>query len=557
MAARTIWSRFGAFGSPSGLEDADAFLRARVRIFAATGFWFPLGFWIYWVAYHFAVGDAGALTTPSDFAQLAVAAACGGCWLALRGPRTTTFVRAIEAGIVLGLAACFAALVATSAPVNQEELVIAWTNATSMTLLLRSVLVPSTALRSFVLGALSLGAMLLASLTVTVAPVFREWDMTPWNYVVIWGGAFLAMTVLTSRVIYGLQARVREALELGQYKLLEKIGEGGMGTVYRAEHRLLKRRTAVKLLLPDRAGFNAVERFEREVKETSRLQHPNTVAIYDYGHSPDGVFYYAMEYLEGLDLEELVTLEGAQPPGRVVHLLAQAAHSLAEAHAAGLVHRDVKPANLIITDRAGVPDMLKVVDFGLVKDVSADAGPQVSRANSILGTPMYMAPEAISAPNTLDARADLYALGAVGYFLLTGEPVFDGDSIVAICAHQLHTEPTPPSKRLGRAVPSDLEAVILRCLAKSPGDRYASADELREALLACECARAWSGTEARAWWIDRVSVVSRLRESKVASIKDNSRGQLTAALDRTADSEAALARTVDASDPGVADASRR
>jgi hypothetical protein len=545
---RTIWSRLAALGNPTGLEDADAFLRARVRIFAACGFWFPLGIWIYWTVYHYADGDLDALTTPSDFAQLLVALVCGSVWLVLRQPRSAAVVHSLEGGLTLGLTLSFAALVATSVPANQEELVIAWTNATSMTLLIRAVLVPSTARRSMLLGVLAFGSMLAASLTVTEAPAFERWDMTPANYVVIWGTCFLALTVLTSRVIYGLQARVREALELGQYKLLEKIGEGGMGVVYRAEHRLLKRTTAVKLLSAERAGKGSLERFEREVKETSRLQHPNTVAIFDYGHSPDGVFYYAMEYLEGLDLEELIALEGAQPPGRVVHLLAQASHALAEAHAAGLIHRDVKPANLILTDRGGVADMLKVVDFGLVKDVSSDAPVNVSRAGAILGTPHYMAPEAVSAPERIDARADLYALGAVGYFLLTGEHVFEGESLVAICAKHLHDPPVPPSERAGRELPRDLEAAILACLAKAPGDRPADADELRTMLLACECAREWGGAEARAWWKRRAGAVGELRERKVASIKDGSRGQLTMALEReTVVSEHALARTVDAS----------
>jgi eukaryotic-like serine/threonine-protein kinase len=290
------------------------------------------------------------------------------------------------------------------------------------------------------------------------------------------------------------------ARRFGQYVLEEKIGEGGMGAVYRARHALLRRPTAVKLVHPDKAGADTLARFEREVQLTASLTHPNTVHIYDYGRTPDGIFYYAMEYLDGVDLEELVRRFGPQDPSRVVHILAQVAGSLSEAHSIGLVHRDIKPANIVLCERGGVADTAKVVDFGLVKDVNSTAvSPSLSRVNAVIGTPLYMSPEALLAPNEIDARADLYALGAVGYYLLTGTTLFEGSSMIEIGALQLHGTPVRLSERLGRALPPDLEALILACVAKKADERPASACALREALEACNVPR-WTPTKAREWW---------------------------------------------------------
>ena len=250
-----------------------------------------------------------------------------------------------------------------------------------------------------------------------------------------------------SQTIYGLRKAVSDIRRLGQYTLEKKLGEGGMGVVYRASHAMLRRPTAIKLLLPDRAGKDALTRFEREVRRTAMLTHPNTVTVFDYGRTTDGVFYYAMELLEGASLDEIVEVDGPQPEERVIHLLEQAAASLAEAHDAGLIHRDVKPGNILVVDRGGISDLVKVVDFGLVKDVGvrarggATSEPALTMANAITGTPLYIAPETMTAPETVDARTDLYALGAVGYWLLTGTHVFGGKSILEVCAHHLHSVP--------------------------------------------------------------------------------------------------------------------
>jgi serine/threonine-protein kinase len=320
----------------------------------------------------------------------------------------------------------------------------------------------------------------------------------------VWCLATTVTATLASGVVFGLRQEVRQALRLGQYTLDEKIGEGGMGSVYKAHHELLRRPTAVKLLPPDRAGAHNLSRFEREVQQTSRLTHPNTVAIYDYGRTPSGIFYYAMEYLEGIDLQDLVELDGPQDPSRVTHIVVQVAGALAEAHSIGLVHRDIKPANIILCERGGVPDTAKVVDFGLVKELDADAGTTqaslaLSTVNVIMGTPLYLSPEAITRPDTVDGRSDLYALGAVAYYLLTGSVVFEAVSVVEICGHHLHTPPMPMSERLGRVLPMELEAIVLRCLEKDPSRRPQSARELRDELLALRIP-AWTEASARAWW---------------------------------------------------------
>ena len=310
----------------------------------------------------------------------------------------------------------------------------------------------------------------------------------------------IATAAVTSSVIYGLRRQVSEARHLGQYTLLERLGEGGMGVVYRAKHSMLRRPTAIKLLRPDRAGKQSLARFEREVQLTAQLSHPNTVSIFDYGRTPDGVFYYAMEYLEGIDLETLVREFGPQEPGRVVHILRQVAGSLAEAHALGLVHRDVKPANIILCQRGGVPDVAKVVDFGLAKDLEGTSSTALTQANDITGTPMYLAPEAITDPEKVDGRSDLYALGAVGYYLLAGAHVFEGGNLVEVCSHHLRTPPVAPSKRLGRPLPLDLESVILACLEKDAARRPPTADAVSTHLAMCVGVDEWGEGRAREWW---------------------------------------------------------
>jgi serine/threonine-protein kinase len=242
---------------------------------------------------------------------------------------------------------------------------------------------------------------------------------------------------------------------------------------------------------------------------TARLRHPNTVAVYDYGRTPDGVFYYAMEYLDGLTIGELVESEGRLPPERVVWLLAQVCASLDEAHSMRLIHRDIKPANIIVTGNTAAYDHVKVLDFGLVKSLArVDRRGSVTDSNQLTGTPLYMAPEVISHPDVAEPRSDLYAVAAIGYYMLAGQHVFEFSSNIELLAAHLHTAPQPLRERVGRGVPADLDALILRGLSKSPGDRPPSAAAFRDALLRCDVP-AWTQEDARAWWRTRGARVRR------------------------------------------------
>jgi serine/threonine protein kinase len=313
--------------------------------------------------------------------------------------------------------------------------------------------------------------------------------------------AIFIFTVVVARLQRAMRQAVLEAKQLGQYTLEEKMGAGGMGVVYRGRHALLRRPTAVKLLDPAKTNDLAIARFEREVQLTSQLSHPNTIAVYDYGRTPEGVFYYAMEYLEGITLDTLVGRKGPLPDGRVIRVLVQVCGSLREAHGVGLIHRDIKPANIMLTRRGGLFDFVKLLDFGLVKAVDTAGEQALTAANALAGTPLYMAPESIENPDRVDPRCDLYSLGAVGYFLLTGKPVFEGQSVLEICRQHVSAPPVPPSERLGRPVAPDLERVVLACLAKRPEDRPASATDLAARLAACTPSTPWTDADAEAWWL--------------------------------------------------------
>ncbi len=299
-------------------------------------------------------------------------------------------------------------------------------------------------------------------------------------------------------------ARVRaiEARQLNQYRLREQIGAGGMGEVHLAEHRLLKRPCAIKLIRSERAGIpRSLEQFENEVRAMARLTHPNTVEVFDYGHTEDGTFYYVMEYLPGLSLEGLVDADGPLMPSRVIYLLRQACDALAEAHSAGLIHRDLKPANIFATQRGGRYDFVKLLDFGLAVEVVGDEPPGRDREGAVRGTPAFMAPEQVLNDRQLDHRCDLYAMGGVAYHLLTGRPPFEGESPTQVMRSQVRDQVVPPS-HLRPEVGGDLERVVLRCLAKAPEDRFPTAEDLGEALAACGAAAQWDSRKAAHWWAD-------------------------------------------------------
>ncbi len=318
----------------------------------------------------------------------------------------------------------------------------------------------------------------------------------------------MALTAVASvfgvDTISSLQREAFEARQFGQYRLKRKIGSGGMGEVFLAEHQMMKRPCVLKMIRPDRAGDEKIlARFQREVRAMARLSHWNTVEIFDYGRTADGVFYYVMEYLPGMSLSDLVKEHGALPPERIIYLLKQVCDALREAHGMGLIHRDIKPGNIFAAQRGGVYDVAKLLDFGLVKPLmEEDQSVQLTAEGTITGSPLFMSPEQATGESHADVRSDIYALGAVAYYLLAGRPVFEeARPIKLILAHAQQAVIPPSHHRDG--IPEDLERIVLRCLSKSPEDRYQTVDELARDLAACENAGDWGPEEAARWWRGR------------------------------------------------------
>jgi serine/threonine-protein kinase len=334
-------------------------------------------------------------------------------------------------------------------------------------------------------------------------------------YLAMYMAVALAIATYGSHRIEVLRQVAFEARKLGQYLLKERLGAGAMGEVYLAEHLLLRRPCAIKLIRPERAGDpNILRRFEREVQATATLTHPNTVQIFDYGHAQDGTFYYVMEYLPGLSLEQLVHRHGPLPPERAAHLLRQVCGALREAHTIGLIHRDIKPGNILICERGGLHDVAKLLDFGLVlaPAVSAD-GAGLTQEGAIAGTPAYMSPEQAGGQETLDLRSDIYSLGAVAYFLLTGQPPFAGRSPAKMVAAHIYEAPAPVSNHRPD-VSENLQAVVLRCLAKGPADRFADAESLDIALAGCQTTCQWSEKQAADWWHSQADATEAVASDK-------------------------------------------
>lgn len=316
--------------------------------------------------------------------------------------------------------------------------------------------------------------------------------------------AALCLAAVLARLYWRRRSRLdpAEALPrpMGRYQLVDLISTGGMGDVYRGRQLSLGRDVAIKVLRADQGnGPQASARFEREVRLTARLRHPNTIDVYDFGRTADGALYYVMELVDGISLQELVERDGRQPPARVIQWLLQVCGSLSEAHQLGMIHRDIKPSNLLLATGSGLQDVVKVLDFGLVKqlDVDCPAGTEPSDLtdiDGITGTPMYMSPEAVRDAATADPRSDLYAVGAVGYFLLTGQPLFQGEHSVDVCLNQLHDQPLRPSDRIRQPLPEDLENLLMSCLQKSPEQRPQSAAALADSLRCCRDAGGWPST---------------------------------------------------------------
>lgn len=318
--------------------------------------------------------------------------------------------------------------------------------------------------------------------------------------------AFIAF--LVSRIIFRAGMRLKKAREIGQYQMEELLGRGGMGEVWRARHRLLARPAAIKLIRADVLGGNEaqrltlIRRFEREAQATARLRSTHTISVYDFGVTEQGVFYYVMELLDGIDLDSFVKRFGPLRPARTISLLRQVCHSLMEAHERGMVHRDIKPANLYLCRLGPDHDFVKVLDFGLVKSPRKTVAnaTQLTQEGISFGTPGFMAPEMATGSAETDGRSDLYALGCVAYWLLTGGPVFEGDTPLATVLHHIQTEPVPPSHRSEIEIPSDLEEIVLACLAKEPARRPQTARELDQRLARCQTENPWTPEQAAEWW---------------------------------------------------------
>jgi serine/threonine-protein kinase len=314
-------------------------------------------------------------------------------------------------------------------------------------------------------------------------------------------GMAAAIAIFGSYKISALHQEAFAARKLGQYQLHRRLGGGGMGEVYLGEHVLLRRACAIKIIRPDQAGDpTSLLRFEREVQAMATLTHWNTVEVFDYGHSEDGTFYYVMEYLPGLTLQELVERHGPLPPGRAVHFLRQVCAALLEAHSIGLIHRDIKPRNVIACRRGGVHDVAKLLDFGLVQNPTL--GKEASKLTvqgTILGSPPYISPEQAMGKDQIDARTDIYSVGGLGYFLLTGQPPFARETAMEMLVAHVH-EPVQPLTELRPELPLDLQDVVMRCLNKDPQKRFQDADSLEKALADCASADDWDRHRAADWW---------------------------------------------------------
>ena len=475
----------------------------------------------------------GEVAHPSFWAHAAAWVPVACVWLICRSrPLQTRTIQIVEGvGLVLtsiGLVVMGANLPAAAGAATTTAYAL------SFGLVARAIFVPSTARHTAWLG-FAIGVPLV----IAVYMNFLTVDLDVWNshgffrrieerqtlarsQSIQIGFAWALTTLLAAwatRVIYGLRKDVRNAKKLGQYTVEEKLGEGGMGIVYRAQHGLLKRPTAIKLLSSERNTPDDIDRFRREVQMTAKLKHPNTVTIYDYGCTDDGTFYYAMELLDGVTLLEIVRAKGHLPESRVIHIMRQCAVALHEAHTMGLVHRDVKPNNIMLTQQGGAHDVTKVLDFGLVKNVDSKADATKTWSEAIIGTPSFMSPEQILDPPSVDARSDLYALGAVGYYLLAGRFVFDSTNPIEICAQQLSAIPEPPSSVVERDVNPALERIIMQCLEKKRDNRPASGVELYEQLRGLPIDR-WSQQDAAQWWetVGESIVMSRETNAEVGSL---------------------------------------
>ena len=496
-------------GSGPGLScETRAVLRSRLR---AAALLLYAGFTAFWLLWTYEIFITQTIREPNWFlyiTQILVAIVIGLVGVGMcRKCDIPMWSLRLQETLVFGLPALFFILMQSiKMPSCASEYgylptpVVPWL----MIIFLYALFIPNSWKRAAVV----IGAMALAPLVVTTA----LWATHSFCYAAVatQPGFFMEMVLemtlagVSSVVgVYTIGTLRREAFkakQLGQYNLRHLIGVGGMGEVYLAEHRLMKRPCAIKLIRPDKAGDPKIlARFEREVKASAKLSHWNTIEIFDYGHADDGTFYYVMEFLPGMNLQELIKRYGPLSPSRAIHLLEQTCDALSEAHNSCLVHRDIKPANIFAAQRGGLYDVAKLLDFGLVKPLSSMESTYLTQEGSITGSPLYMSPEQTTGDTEPDARSDIYSLGAVAYFLLTGQPPFDYSQPVKVLLAHSREVPKRPSE-LNAEIQPDLEAVVMKCLETEPQDRFQNVLEMRDALLACEAAGNWSREDAQTWW---------------------------------------------------------
>jgi serine/threonine-protein kinase len=422
--------------------------------------------------------------------------------------------RAMTLGLVFEVVSSYAIAAAefgdpSGLEVHQGYLGLSWV---AVWVVLFTIVVPTSPRRALLAAVASvssvsvvIGTLMATGATALRVPPAMFFFGLVFPYLLVAGMAWVG-----ARVVYHLGTEVRRARELGSYQLEEKLGEGGMGEVWRARHRMLARPAAIKLIRPSTRGVSdrAARRFEREAQVIARLRSPHTVELFDFGVAADGGFYYAMELLDGLDAESLLRRFGPLPPERVIFLLRQVCHSLSEAHATGLVHRDIKPANIFLCRYGEEFDFVKVLDFGIVRaarDASVSGNGSETREDRIEGTPAFMAPEQAMG-DAVDRRADIYATGCLAYWLLTGELVFTAEHPIALLMRHANTPPEPPSGRSARPIPRALDELVLACLAKDPDQRPQSARELALRLAEVDGLQEWTQERAREWWAERMQM---------------------------------------------------
>ena len=496
-----------------GLDTSNGldFVRERLALVGKTLFLVSFGFYLFLLASMVLVGGApfvAVVKGPVALGHLAASWTMGLLWLLARRGRLSVRSLGTLDAVSIVVACGFLSIMT----MNDEGQILQVLLALTVTVMIRAILVPSRPRRTMVLSALAF----LPTVVVCIArhdptallpgfsPGYQKQYMT--LNTVLWSILGTTLATIISRVTYGLRQQVAEANELGQYVLEERIGRGGMGEVWRARHRLLIRPAAIKLIRPQMSGDPELllRRFEREARATAALKSPHTVQLYDFGATEDGRLYYVMELLDGLDLETLVRQYGPLPAERVVHILRQVCSSLQDAHVNGLVHRDIKPANVVVSRAGTTFDFAKVLDFGLVKLDTArnseDDAVNLSTEGSAGGTPAFMAPEVVLGVADTDHRVDLYALGCVGYWLLTGKLIFEGGSVVEVMFHHAHTPPPRPSTRSELPIPAPLEDLVMECLEKDPARRPTSAEAVSTRLDAVSLESAWTVERAERWW---------------------------------------------------------